>query len=201
MMETAVILAGGKSSRIGRNKALLDFGGEPLIGRIHRILNTAFRRVLISANDEDTYRFLDAPVIPDIFPGGGSLAGIHSGLLTCSSQHCFFVACDMPFINIELIRYLHSLIDGNDVVIPVSDQGYEPLHAFYSRQCLSYIQSQLEQGDLKIIDFFPLVKLREITRDELRLYDPEELSYFNINTADKYEHAKRRLEQLRHTEQ
>jgi molybdopterin-guanine dinucleotide biosynthesis protein A len=200
MMETAVILAGGKSSRIGRNKALLDFGGEPLIGRIHRILKQGFQHVLISANDEDTYKFLGAPVIPDIFPGGGSLAGIHSGLLTCPSPHCFFVACDMPFINIELVRYLHRLIDTYAVVIPVSDQGYEPLHAFYSRQCLSHIQNQLEHGNLKIIDFFPLVKLREIKRDELRLYDPEELSYFNINTTDKYEHAKRRLEQLRHTE-
>lgn len=199
-METAVILAGGKSSRIGRNKALLDFGGEPLIGRIHRILKQAFERVLISANDEDTYRFLGAPVIPDVFPGGGSLAGIHSGLLACSSPHCFFVACDMPFLNVDLIRYLHGLIAGYDVVIPISDQGYEPLHAFYSRQCLPHIQNQLEEGNLKIIDFFPLVKLREIKRDELRLYDPEGSSYFNINTADKYEHAKRRLEQLRRTE-
>ncbi|RJP25884.1 MAG: molybdenum cofactor guanylyltransferase [Candidatus Abyssobacteria bacterium SURF_5] len=195
-MESAVILAGGKSTRIGQNKALLDFGGESLIGRIYRILKSAFNDVFVSANDKDIYKFLGAPVIPDAFPGGGSLAGIHAGLLACASAHCFFVACDMPFINIELIRRLHGLIDGYDVIIPVSTVGYEPLHAFYSRQCLPHIQQQLEQRNLKVIDFFSQVRIREVKRTELQGCDPSELSYFNINTKDKYELALRRLKTM-----
>lgn len=194
-MESAVILAGGKSTRIGRNKALLDFGGEPLIGRICRILREAFDHVFVSANDEDTYKFLGVPVIPDSFPGAGSLAGIHSGLLACASQHCFFAACDMPFINIDLVRHLHRVIDDHDVIIPVSNVGYEPLHAFYSRRCVTYIEDQIKQGELKIIDFFPLVNVREVPGEEIHLYDPEEISYWNINTTDKYELARRRLEE------
>jgi molybdopterin-guanine dinucleotide biosynthesis protein A len=196
-MESAVILAGGRSTRIGRNKALLDFGGEPLIGRIYRILQEAFEQVYISANDKDTYTFLGAPIIQDVFPGGGSLAGIHSGLLSCPSQYCFFVACDMPFLSIDLVRYLYKIRNDHDVVIPVTSVGYEPLHAFYSRRCLSYVQKQLEKNNLKIIDFFPQVKVREVSGEELRIYDPNEISYFNINTADKYELACRRLRETK----
>lgn len=192
-MESAVILAGGKSTRMGRNKALLDFGGEPLIGRLHRILKEAFREVLISANDAETYEFLGAPVVPDVFTVGGSLAGIHSCLLRSQAEHCFFAACDMPFVNVELVRYLDRFTDDYDVVIPLSKAGLEPLHSFYSRRCIPHIERQLETGNLKVIDFFRHVRVREVTLDEMRACDPEEMSYFNINTQEKYELARARL--------
>ncbi len=194
-METAVILAGGKSTRIGKNKALLDFGGEPLIGRIYRILKDAFQEVFISANDEETYRFLGAPVIPDVFSGGGSLAGIHAGLMKSTSSHCFFAACDMPFLNVRLIQYLYEVRDEHDIVIPVSGLGYEPLHAFYSRCCLPHIQQQLEAGNLRIIDLFSHLDVREVSRKELQVYDPDDLSYLNLNTLDKFELARKHLQE------
>jgi molybdopterin-guanine dinucleotide biosynthesis protein A len=192
-MESAVILAGGKSTRMGRNKALLDLEGETLIGRVYRILKKAFSEVLISANDVETYGFLGAPIVRDAFAAGGSLAGIHAGLLNSRGEHCFFLACDMPFVNIELIQYLNRFIDDYDVVIPVSRSGPEPLHSFYSRHCIPYIEEQLESGNLKIIDFFHRVRMREVSVEEMREYDPEELSYFNINTREKFERAKSRL--------
>ena len=192
-MESAVILAGGKSTRMGRNKALLDFEGETLIGRAYRILKQAFSEVLISANDAETYDFLGAPIIRDIFASGGSLAGIHAGLLNSRGERCFFLACDMPFVNVELVRYLDRFAGDYDLVIPLSRSGLEPLHSFYSRRCIPYIENQLEGGNLKIIDFFHLVRMREVSLDEMREYDPEELSYFNINTKEKYELAKTRL--------
>ncbi len=192
-MESAVILAGGKSSRMGRNKALLDFGGETLIGRLYRILTEEFDEVFISANDPKTYRFLGAPIVRDVFADGSSLAGIHAGLLRSPAQHCFFAACDMPFLNIELVRYLGRIADDYDVIIPESESGLEPLHSFYSRRCIPYIEEQLQRGDLKVIDFFDRVNVRRVTREEVREYDPEELSYFNINTQEKYERAKERL--------
>ena len=192
-MESAVILAGGKSRRMGRNKALLDFGGETLIERLYGILKSAFEEVLISANDPETYEFLGAQVVQDVFGAGGSLAGIHAALLHSGGESCFFVACDMPFVNLDLVRYLSQFADDYEVVIPMSRNGLEPLHSFYSRRCVPHIEQQLGRGNLKIIDFFPHVSVREVTLDEMRECDPEEMSYFNINTQEKYEAAVARL--------
>ena len=182
MMESAVILAGGKSTRMGRNKALMEFGGEPLIRRVYGILKEAFYEVAISANDPETYGFLGIPIVQDIFADGGALSGLHAGLLHSSAEQCFFAACDMPFINIELVRYLGQFAEDYDAVVPVSGSGLEPLHSFYSRRCITHIEEQLGRGNPKIIDFFPHVRVREVSLDEMRTYDAEELSYFNINT-------------------
>ena len=192
-MRSAVILAGGKSRRMGRNKALLDFGGETLIERLYGILKDAFEEVLISANDPETYEFLGTRVVQDVFGAGGSLAGIHAALLHSRGESCFFVACDMPFVNLDLVRYLNQFADGYEVVIPMSRNGLEPLHSFYSRRCVPHIEQQLGRGNLKIIDFFPHVSVREVTLDEMRECDPEEMSYFNINTQEKYDLAVARL--------
>jgi molybdopterin-guanine dinucleotide biosynthesis protein A len=194
-MESAVILAGGKSVRMGRNKALLDFGGETLIERVYRILQDVFQEVLISANDAEAYAFVGAPIVHDVFDSASSLAGIHAGLLRCRAEHCFFAACDMPFLNADLVRYLGRFAGDFDVVIPVSQNGLEPLHSFYSRRCIPHIEEQLERGNPKIIDFFDRVRVREVSLDEVRKVDPEELSCFNINTPEKYESAKKRLEE------
>lgn len=178
---------------MGRNKALLDFGGETLIERLYGILKSAFEEVLISANDPETYEFLGARVVQDVFGAGGSLAGIHAALLHSRGESCFFVACDMPFVNLDLVRYLNQFADDYDVVIPMSRNGLEPLHSFYSRRCVPHIEQQLGRGNLKIIDFFPHVSVREVTLDEMRECDPEEMSYFNINTQEKYDLAVARL--------
>ncbi len=188
-MESAVILAGGKSRRMGRNKALLEFDGETLIQRLYHTLETAFDEVLISANDPETYDFLDATFVPDIYEAGGCLAGLHAGLLSARGESCFFAACDMPFLNVELVRYLGSFSAEYDLVVPVSRSGLEPLHAFYSRNCLPHIERQLDEGNLKVIEFFDKVRAREITVDEMNEYDPHELSYFNINTQAEYDSA------------
>jgi len=192
-MESAVILAGGKSSRMGRDKALLEFGDETLIERLYRTLRGVFEEILISANDPKTYEFVGAPIVCDVYEKEGSLAGIHAGLLHAASDKCFFVACDMPFVNTELVRYLARFADDYDVVIPMSRNGLEPLHAFYSRTCVPHIEEQLGRGNPKIIDFFPHVRVRRISVEEMSEIDPEELSYFNINTREKYELAKVKL--------
>jgi len=195
-MKSAVILAGGESRRMGHNKALLDFGGEKLIQRVHRILKSAFDEVLISARTPEAYEFLGAPIVLDVYEGGGSLAGIHAGLVRSTSQSCFFTACDMPFLNIELIRYLDGFASEYDLVIPMSRNGLEPLHAFYSKSCLPLIEEQLQEGNLKVIDFFDRISVREVTVEEMLEYDPHELSHFNINTREKYEFAVAKLEEM-----
>ena len=193
-MESAVILAGGKSRRMGRDKALLEFDGETLIQRLYHILDAVFDEVLISANDPEMYDFLDAPFVPDIYEGGGCLAGLHAGLLSARGESCFFAACDMPFLNVELVRYLDKFSGEYDLVVPVSRSGLEPLHAFYSKQnCLPHIERQLDEGNLKVIEFFDKINTREITVDEMNKYDPRELSYFNINTETDYKNALKQI--------
>jgi molybdopterin-guanine dinucleotide biosynthesis protein A len=101
----------------------------------------------------------------------------------------------MPFVNIELVRYLARFADDFDIVIPVSETGLEPLHSFYSRDCIPHIEEQMQSKNLKIIDFFPYVTVREVMLDEMRGCDPEGLSYFNINTPEKYQLAMDKLEE------
>ena len=131
---TAVILAGGKSSRMKSNKALLPFSGELFIERIHRQLTALFSEVILVTNTPEFYRFLPCRMVPDEFPGLGSLAGIHAGLKHSKTEHIFVVACDMPYLNSELMRQMISKAQESDVVIPESDGGYEPLHAVYSKK-------------------------------------------------------------------
>jgi molybdopterin-guanine dinucleotide biosynthesis protein A len=196
-MESAVILAGGKSRRMGRNKALMDFGGEVLIRRVYRMLKDEFDEVLISANDGGAYDFLGAPVIRDTFEAGGSLAGIHAGLSHSSSESIFVAACDMPFLNVDLVRFLGSFADDYDVVVPVNPKGFEPLHAFYSKNCLPHIERQMDEGNLKVLDFYDKVRTREIRPEEMREHDPDNLSPFNINTQEKFELALAKLEEMK----
>jgi len=120
--------------------------------------------------------------LEDIYPGKGSLGGIYTGLYHAASFHSLVVACDMPFLNPGLLRHLVALAPGYDVVIPVVAGQHEPLHAVYSKNCLGPIRALLEQDNLKIIDFFPQVRVRRVAEAEIERLDPQHLSFFNINT-------------------
>jgi FdhD protein len=183
---TAVILAGGNSSRMKSNKALLPFSGELFIERIYRQLSALFPEVVLVTNTPEYYRFLPCRMIPDEFPGQGSLAGIHAGLKQSKTEQVFVVACDMPYLNSELIRRMISKAPGSDVVIPESDGGFEPLHAVYSKNCLPAMEEALKNGTRKIVDCFDWRKVRVLTKDEIAAVDPEFLSFRNINTPEEY---------------
>jgi molybdopterin-guanine dinucleotide biosynthesis protein A len=125
-------------------------------------------------------------MIPDEFPGQGSLAGIHAGLKQSKTEQVFVVACDMPYLNSELIRRMISKAPGSDVVIPESDGGFEPLHAVYSKNCLPAMEEALKNGTRKIVDCFDWSKVSVLSRDETAAVDPEFLSFRNINTPEEY---------------
>lgn len=183
---SGVILAGGKSSRMGSNKALLPYKGGRFIEAIHRQLAEIFDEVLLVTNNPEQYEFLPCRKVPDIFPGAGALAGIHSGLYHSSNPAIFAVACDMPYLNSELIRHLAGRTDAGSVLIPEGPAGLEPLHAVYGRDCLAAIEETLTSGEKRILSFFDRVKTIKIDAEQIAAFDPSFASFSNINTPDEY---------------
>ena len=183
---TAVILAGGMSRRLGRNKALEPFQGEPLIRRVIRRMSQVASSIIVVANDDERVEELDLPdgVTPviDEYPGKGSLGGIYSGLRAAPTEWAVFCACDMPFPNPALYNAILSKRDVSDAVVPVVDGRPEPIHAAYSRACLAAIHAKLAADQLKISGFFDDVTVSYFTQDQVRQIDPDLLSFFNINT-------------------
>ena len=131
-----------------------------------------------------------AKILVDLYPGKGPLGGIYTGLLASESSHSLVVACDMPFLNIELLRYMIGLCQDFDVVVPrVGEEKLEPLHAIYSKNCLDSMKTLLEQNQLKIDRFFNTVNVRYIERAECQKFDPELLTFFNINSQSDLKRA------------
>lgn len=184
MKITGIILAGGKNLRMGQNKAFLEVHGERIIDRIKRIFVEIFEEVLLVTNSPADYLNLNLRTVTDLYRGKGSLGGIFTGLFHASFSHAFVVACDMPFIKPALISHLAGLSQGYDIVIPRTDDGLQPLHAVYSRKCLPFMEDLLRSGNLKILDFFPRVKKREVLTEEIIPFDPQLVSFLNLNTPE-----------------
>jgi len=183
---TAVILAGGNSSRMKSNKALLPYSGELFIERIYRQLAARFSEVLLVTNTPELYRFLPCRTVPDVYPGKGSLAGIHAGLTHSNTEYVFTVACDMPYLNDALIKDLSARAAGCDAVIPESGSGLEPLHAIYGKGCLPAMELALTEGKSKIVDCLNWEKVVIVKKEEVAEIDPDFLSFRNINTPEEY---------------
>jgi molybdopterin-guanine dinucleotide biosynthesis protein A len=183
---TAVILAGGQSSRMGSNKALLPYRGGRFIESIHRQLAGLFAELLLVTNTPEQYAFLGCRMVPDLHPGLGALAGLHAGLYHSRTPHIFAVACDMPCLNDTLIRALLARRQQADVVIPESADGLEPLHAVYARDCLAPMEAALASGKRRVVSFFPRVRVHTFTRDHVATIDPDFSSFSNINTPADY---------------
>ena len=183
---TGVILAGGRSSRMGSNKALLPYRGGRFIEAIHRLLGELFDEVLLVTNTPEQYAFLPCRKVADLYPGVGALAGLHAGLHHSRTSHIFAVACDMPYLNGDLIRRLASRRGLADVVIPEGDKGPEPLHAIYGKGCLGPMQRALADERRRIVSFFPEVRVCNIPRSAVAELDPGFDSFKNINTPSDY---------------
>ena len=183
---TGIILAGGKSSRMGSNKALLPYRGGRFIESIYRQLSGLFDEVIVVTNTPEQYEFLGCRMVPDIYRDMGALAGLHAGLTNCRTPHIFAVACDMPYLNDSLIRTLVARRHLGDVIIPESDDGLEPLHAVYCRSCISAMETSLEAGRRRLISFFPEIRVTIIPYDTVRFVDPDLDSFRNINTPRDY---------------
>lgn len=179
---TAIILAGGKSSRMGFDKAFIKIRGIPIIKRQLKQLKQIFKKIIIVTNNPLNYKFKGARVIGDLITERGPLGGIYSGLKASFSDYNFVVACDMPFLNKALIRYMIKDRDNYDVVIAKIDGKFHPLFGLYSKNCIPAIEEMLKQNKLKVSSIFPKVKSHFILRREIRRFDRDLLSLLNINT-------------------
>ena len=181
-----IVLAGGKGLRLGQNKVSEVIGNESLLERV--ICGLGFSNkdiIVVTATKQSLAQFIEYPklrIVTDTYPGKGPLGGIYSGLTASDSFHNFVVACDMPFLNQALIRYLIQISAGFDLVIPRLGNMIEPLHAVYSKACLVPIEEMLRQGNLRISQLLNLVRVRYVEAEEIDRFDPEHLSFFNINT-------------------
>jgi molybdopterin-guanine dinucleotide biosynthesis protein A len=191
---SGVMLAGGKSSRMGQNKALMSLGGRRLIDRVASVLREVFRELLLVTNSPVVYADLSVPMVSDVFPDKGSLGGIYSAIYHASTPYCLVVACDMPFLNAAVMRYLVEHMADYDVVVPEIHGELQPLHAVYSKACLEPIAHCLEANRLKVVGFFPEVRVRTVTASELQSLDPELLAFQNLNTPEEFQAAARRLQ-------
>ncbi len=190
---TAIVLAGGMSRRLGRNKALEAVGGRPLILRVLDRLSAVSGRAVAVVNDEQRASDLGLPSwvrpVVDEYPDTGSLGGIYTGLANLETEWGFVVACDMPFLNTGLLRLILSQREDSDVVIPVLDGRPEPTHAAYSKVCLPHIRRKLASGKLKITGFFDSVRVKYVEEPEVLALDPDLLSFFNVNTQKDLDRA------------
>ena len=162
-------------------KAFIEIGGKTIIDNILNIFKDIFTEVLIVTNTPQDFYYTKVNIIRDILPGYGSLGGLYTGVKKAKYDKCFVVACDMPFINSNLIKYMLG-IEGYDVVVPKIKGRFEPLFAVYSKGCLEVIEKNLYKGNLKISEIYSEMRLREINEDEFDLFDSGLLSIININT-------------------
>ncbi|RPJ22606.1 MAG: molybdenum cofactor guanylyltransferase [Desulfobacteraceae bacterium] len=178
---TGFILLGGKSSRYGSNKAFVEIEGVRLVDRVVRVMKSIFHRIVLLTNTPEEYAYLQTPMVEDLIKGFGPMGGIYTGLMTLSDEVGFFVACDMPFLSESLIRHMVDVRDDFDVVVPRMDWMLEPLHALYSKKCLPVIRETIRQDQHQILKCFAELRVRFVDEEELRLWDPELRSFFNIN--------------------
>jgi molybdopterin-guanine dinucleotide biosynthesis protein A len=194
---TGIILAGGKSQRMGRQKLSLKVGGVPLFERVYSLLNQIFADIIVVANRPESFRSSGARVISDVIPSKGALGGLYTGLTYASDHHTFCFGADMPFLNGRLIRYMVERRHEGDVIIPKTPDGLQPLHAVYSKECLRPIKKVLARGGLKIIDFFTDVTVVYVSEKEILDFDPLLISFLNVNTEEDLMKAEKILLQDR----
>ena len=200
---SGIILAGGQSRRMGEDKAFLQVGDELLIDRVLKGVKAVADDLVIVTNSPEKYADFPAQIVRDAYPGTGVLGGIYTGLRVASHLCGLVVACDMPFLNVELLRYMAGQADQYDVVMPyVGDadpsadsqataraRHLHPLHAIYCKRCLEPMRRALQRGDLRAIAFLPEVRVRFVSRQEIDRFDPEHRSFFNANSPDELRHA------------
>ena len=195
---SGIILAGGLSSRFGgRNKALIEWNGRPLLDHIRQAFGGLFQEIILVTNAPGHFAAWDMTLVTDLFAVRSSLTGIHAGLFYAKHPLAFVTACDTPLLQPALIRMLlEAAGDDTDVVIPKTEKGLEPLCAVYSQRCLNPISHRLRQGDFRIRSFFRQVRVHHVPATRLRQHDPDLRSFYNINTSDDLEQADRRFPPL-----
>lgn len=186
MNQSAIVLAGGRSSRMGQPKALLPFAGTPLIVHIVQALQRLFDQVIVVAAPGQALPEMPVKVVHDDVPHQGPVGGICYGLRAAEGEVAFVTSCDSAFLNPDLITHLISQIPDYDVVVPRWQDRFQPLHAVYRRSVLPLLEEQLARGELRPVFLFDRVRTRTVGEEEIRRFDPDGGSFFNMNTPEDY---------------
>ena len=192
-MVSGVALAGGQSKRLGRNKAVEKIGEQSLIERVVGKLSQVTSETVVVVAEESRATDLNLPpwvrTAADLYPGTGSLGGIFTGLSVAKGNYGVVVACDMPFLNVDLIRFMLDIASDYDAVVPRLQGRPEPLHAVYSKSCVGPIERCLQADQLKIAMFFEQINVAYLEEDDIEAFDPSHLSFFNVNTQEDLDKA------------
>jgi len=195
-MLSIAIQAGGQSSRMGQDKALVHLMGKPLIEHVLDRISGLGDEILITTNRPQDYDYLGFRTAQDSTPGSGALAGLKTALQAAQGEKILVLACDLPFVNKDLLKHIISRSDQADVTVPFRGGEYEPFLAIYAKTCLSAIEESLKAGKMRMISFYPLVKVLALDEREITRFDPRGLSFFNINTPDELAKAESMLKGL-----
>lgn len=189
---TGVLLAGGKSRRMGADKRFLTVGEGTLLERSCTVLSEIFERVSIVIAQDSEALEAPIPVLRDLIPDGGSLGGLYTGLQHAPTTHIFLAACDMPFLHAGLVEYMVDKKDDVDVVLAYWNGRPQPTHAVYSRNCLSVVEQLIQSRNLKIQSLVanPTLRVRLVTEEEIRTIDVEGRSFLNVNTPSDLDRAR-----------
>ena len=191
---SCIVLAGGKGLRLGYDKTLETVGNRSLLQWVVFNLSSFNSDIIIVTATEQSFpQFIGYPkltIVADTYPGKGPLAGIYTGLAVSDSLYNLVVACDMPFLNRALLSYMIQLSVNFDLVVPRLGNMVEPLHAVYSKGCLASIECLLKQGNLEVRELFKLVRVGYVEAEEINRFDPNHLSFFNVNTEGDLERAR-----------
>ena len=183
---TVAIQAGGRSSRMGRDKAHVQLDGRPLIEHVLAQVNGLTDDILITTNDQASLAHLELPMASDAEPGAGALPGLRTALAAATGEHVLVVAVDMPFLRRKLLAYLLALSPYADVVVPMWDGRLQPTCAVYKREvCLGAVDAALAAGKQRMIGWFDDVEVVVVDSAEIIEFDPDGLSFFNTNTEEE----------------
>ncbi len=184
-MVTIVVQAGGESRRMGQDKGLISFLGEPLIARVVARVRSIAEEVIITTNKPSNYEFMNLPLAPDLIPGRGALGGILTALNAANHSTVIIIACDMPFINPDLLAAQRDLLieTKSDLIVPHTGEGMEPLHSAYRREtCLPLVKAAIEAKKWRVDAWFNQANVTLMSKEKILEYDPQLLSFSNVNT-------------------
>lgn len=189
---------------MGEDKAFLQLGDQLLIERVLEVIRVVVDDITIVTNTPEEYERFHVRLTRDVYPGIGALGGLYTGLLVAEYPYSLVVACDMPFLNVDLLQYMAGQTRQHDAVIPYMGEeeptadirttakarDLHPLHAIYNKRCLEPIRRALDRGDLRMIAFLPEVDVRFVGRREIDQFDPQHRSFFNANTPAELRYAR-----------
>ena len=186
---TVAVMAGGKSSRMGQDKSFIELSGKPMIEHVLDKVSDLTDELFIISNKPSKYQHLALPTYTDIIPGMGPLGGLYTALYKSSKSHVLVVACDMPWLNRPLLKYLISIREKAEVIVPRWKEHPEPLHAVYSLDCLPVIKDRLSAGELKMVSFYERINVHFVEKSKIIQFDPKGKSFANVNTPGDLERA------------